>query len=106
MADTKKKSSKTTAAAARAKSIIFDESTAVELYSNFSYTGGTQNGLLLGFGFHDWIQDNPVRVGAKLELSFHNTKKLLSTLSQVIENHENAFGKIQMDAVMRLQKKK
>jgi len=84
------------------RTISLDESGAKTSYSNFCYTAGTREGLLLGFGFHDWQPGNPIKVDAKVEMSYYNAKRLLATLNQVIKRHETAFGEIEVDINKRL----
>lgn len=85
--------------------IELDESEAKSTYSNFCYTAGTREGVLLGFGFHDWQPQNPIRVDAKVEMSYFNAKRLLATLNQIIQRHENTFGEIEIDINKRLKGK-
>jgi hypothetical protein len=84
------------------RTISLDESSAKTGYSNFCYTAGTREGLLLGFGFHDWQPGNPIKVDAKVEMSYYNAKRLLATMNQVIKRHEAAFGEIEVDINKRL----
>lgn len=73
-------------------------------YSNFCYTAGTQEGVLFGFGFHDWQPGNAITVTTKVEMSYFNAKKLLGTLNQVIKRHEEIFGEIETDIRKRRKK--
>jgi len=84
------------------KTISLDEAGAKSSYSNFCYTAGTREGVLFGFGFHDWQPANPIKVDAKVEMSYYNAKRLLATLNQVIKRHETAFGEIEVDVNKRL----
>jgi hypothetical protein len=85
-----------------ARTIALNEAEAKASYSNFCYTAGTREGVLFGFGFHDWQPGNPIKVDAKVEMSYFNTKRLLSTLNQIIKRHETAFGDIEIDINKRL----
>jgi hypothetical protein len=89
-------------AAPAARTISLDEAGAKTSYSNFCYTAGTREGVLFGFGFHDWQPGNPIKVDAKIEMSYFNAKRLLATLNQVIKRHETAFGEIEIDINKRL----
>ena len=89
-------------AQAAPRSIQLDESAAKNSYSNFCYTAGTREGVLCGFGFHNWQPGHPIKVDAKVEMSYYNAKRLLSTLNQVIKRHEAAFGEIEIDINKRL----
>jgi len=82
--------------------IELDEQDAKISYSNFCYTAGTQEGVLFGFGYHDWQPQNPIKVDAKVEMSYFNAKRLLATLNEVIKRHEAAFGEIEIDVNKRL----
>jgi hypothetical protein len=84
------------------RTISLDEAGAKTSYSNFCYTAGTREGVLFGFGFHDWQPGNPIKVDAKVEMSYFNAKRLLATLNQVIKRHETAFGEIEIDVNKRL----
>jgi len=88
--------------AAAPRTITMDEAGAKASYSNFCYTAGTREGVLFGFGFHDWQPGNPIKVDAKVEMSYYNAKRLLATLNQVIKRHETAFGEIEIDINKRL----
>jgi hypothetical protein len=90
------------AAPAGPRTISLDEGGAKTSYSNFCYTAGTREGVLFGFGFHDWQPGNPIKVDAKVEMSYFNAKRLLATLNQVIKRHETAFGEIEIDINKRL----
>lgn len=90
---------------ATTRRIELDELGAKSSYSNFCYTAGTREGVLLGFGFHDWQPQNPIRVDAKVEMSYFNAKRLLATLNQIIQRHENTFGEIEIDINKRLKVK-
>ncbi|MEM3112527.1 MAG: DUF3467 domain-containing protein [Candidatus Methanomethylicaceae archaeon] len=85
--------------------IELDELEAKSTYSNFCYTAGTREGVLFGFGFHDWQPQNPIKVDAKVEMSYFNAKRLLATLNQIIKRHENTFGEIEIDINKRLKVK-
>ncbi|MGB9629610.1 MAG: DUF3467 domain-containing protein [Thermodesulfobacteriota bacterium] len=82
--------------------IELDELGVKSTYSNFCYTAGTREGVLLGFGFHDWQPQNPIKVDAKVEMSYFNAKRLLATLNQIIQRHENTFGEIEIDINKRM----
>lgn len=84
------------------RTISLDEGEAKTSYSNFCYTAGTREGVLFGFGFHDWQPQNPIKVDAKVEMSYFNARRLLATLNQVIKRHETAFGEIEIDINKRL----
>ncbi|OGP62949.1 MAG: hypothetical protein A2V65_07150 [Deltaproteobacteria bacterium RBG_13_49_15] len=85
-----------------ARTIQLDELGAKTSYSNFCYTAGTREGVLFGFGFHDWQPNNPIKVDAKIEMSYFNAKRLLATLNQILKRHETAFGDIEIDINKRL----
>ena len=84
------------------RTISLDEASTKTSYSNFCYTAGTREGVLFGFGFHDWQPGNPIKVDAKVEMSYYNAKRLLATLNQVVKRHEAAFGEIEVDVNKRL----
>jgi len=84
------------------RTISLDEASTKTSYSNFCYTAGTREGVLFGFGFHDWQPGNPIKVDAKVEMSYYNAKRLLATLNQVIKRHEAAFGEIEVDVNKRV----
>ena len=74
-------------------------------YANFCFTAGTREGMLLGFGNHDWQGQNPIKVESKIELSYFNSKRLLAALNQVVKRHEEIFGSIEVDVNNRVVKK-
>ena len=89
-------------AAPQQQQVQLDETGVKTAYSNFCYTAGTREGVLFGFGLHDWQPGRPVKVDAKLELSYFNSKRLLSTLHQVVERHEKAFGSVEVNINNRM----
>ncbi len=89
-------------AQAAPRTITLDEGGSKNSYSNFCYTAGTREGVLFGFGFHDWQPGNPIKVDAKVEMSYYNAKRLIATLNQVVKRHETAFGEIEIDINKRL----
>jgi hypothetical protein len=90
--------------AAQQQPLELDETGVKSAYSNFCFTAGTREGVLFGFGLHDWQPGRPVRVDAKIEMSYFNTKRFLSTLHQVIERHEQAFGEVEVNINERMKK--
>ena len=84
--------------------VQLDETGVKTCYSNFCYTAGTREGVLFGFGLHDWQPGRPVKVDAKLEMSYFNSKRLLATLNQVVERHENNFGAVEVNTNERMKK--
>lgn len=85
--------------------IRLDESGVGTQYSNFCFTAGTREGMLLGFGNHDWQGQNPIKVESKIELSYFNSKRLLAALNQVVKRHEEIFGSIEVNVNNRVVKK-
>lgn len=84
------------------QAVQLDETGVKTSYSNFCYTAGTREGVLFGFGLHDWQAGRPVKVDAKLEVSYFNSKRLLSTLNQVVERHESNFGEVEININKRI----
>jgi hypothetical protein len=82
--------------------VQLDETGVKTCYSNFCYTAGTREGVLFGFGLHDWQPGRPVKVDAKVEMSYFNSKRLLATLNQIVERHEKAFGEVEVDMNKRM----
>ena len=99
-----KKEQTAAGAQAQQQAVELDETGIKTAYSNFCYTAGTREGVLFGFGLHDWQPGRPVKVDAKLEMSYFNSKRLLATLSQVVERHEKAFGAVEVDINNRMKK--
>ncbi len=91
-------------AGAQRQAVNIDEAGVPLEYSNFCYTAGTREGVLFGFGFHDWQPGNAIKVTTKVEMSYFNAKKLLATLNQVVKRHEDLFGAIETD-IRKRQKK-
>ena len=85
--------------------IRLDEGGVSTQYANFCFTAGTREGMLLGFGNHDWQGQNPIKVESKIELSYFNSKRLLAALNQVVKRHEEIFGSIEIDVNNRVVKK-
>ncbi len=84
--------------------IQLNEKNAKNSYSNFCYTAGTRQGVLIGFGLHDWQFGMPAKVDSKIEVSYFNAKRFLSTLSDIIKRHEAVFGEVEVDVNKRIKK--
>ena len=84
--------------------ITLNEKDAKSAYSNFSYTAGTRQGVLVGFGMHDWQFGRPVRMDSKIELSYFNAKRFHSTLNEILKKHEGVFGEVETDVNKRIKK--
>lgn len=86
------------------RQILTDEAGVVPQYSNFSYTAGTREGVIFGFGMHDWQGKGPIRIDSKIEMSYYNSKRLLVSLNQLIKRHEEVFGSLELDLNKRIKK--
>jgi len=84
--------------------ITLNEKDAKNTYCNFSYSAGTRQGVLTGYGMHDWQFGRPVRVDSKIEMSYFNAKRFLSTLNEIIKKHEGVFGEVETDVNKRIKK--
>ena len=87
------------------RQILTDETGVVSQYSNFTYTAGTREGVLFGFGLHDWQGKGTIRVDSKIEMSYYNSKRLLVGLNQLVKRHEDVFGALELDLNKRVVKK-
>ncbi len=86
------------------RQILTDETGVVSQYSNFAYTAGTREGVLFGFGLHDWQGKGTIRVDSKIEMSYYNSKRLLVALNQLVKRHEDVFGPLELDLKKRVVK--
>ena len=86
------------------RQILTDETGVFPQYCNFTYSAGTREGVLFGFGMHDWQGKGPIRIDSKIEMSYYNSKRFLVSLNQLIKRHEEVFGPLELDLNKRVKK--
>jgi hypothetical protein len=74
-------------------------------YSNFARVTGTPEELILDFGLTTQMTPNPtepVRLTHRLVVNYYTAKRLLGALHMAVQQHENAYGILEVDIQKRL----
>jgi uncharacterized protein DUF3467 len=82
-----------------------DKSQASVVYVNFCQAGGTPEELILDFGLNPSLLPNPkepVKITHRIVMNFYTAKRLESLLHQTVQQHENAFGPLELDFNKRM----
>jgi hypothetical protein len=75
-------------------------------YANFCRVHVTPEELILDFGLNTSAVPNPkepVKLTSRLVMNYYTAKRLSVALQQVIQQHERAYGKIELDYRKRAQ---
>ena len=86
--------------------ISVDSSEISTAYTNFCRVNVTPEELVLDFGLNTTITPNPnqpVKVSHRVVMNFYTAKRLLGALMGVIQQHEAAFGPLELDFQKRMQ---
>ncbi len=104
MADQPKTES-TPAAAAQQQQIPTDLSALSTVYTNFCRVSVTPEELVLDFGLNPQIvptPTEPVKLTHRVVMNFFTAKRLLLALNNVVVQHENAYGALELDFQKRV----
>lgn len=75
------------------------------VYANFARVTGTPEELILDFGLNTQMQPTaggePVRLSHRLVLNYFTAKRLLMALGMAVQQHEAAFGALEIDVQKR-----
>ncbi|HKB40823.1 MAG TPA: DUF3467 domain-containing protein [Gemmataceae bacterium] len=74
-------------------------------YTNWYRVTGTAEEFILEFGLSPSLgmTADPIRVSDRLVMSFYTAKRLLAHLTYALQQHERAFGALEIDVMRRLQ---
>ena len=84
----------------QANQIPTDLSSLSTVYTNFCRVNVTPEELVLDFGLNPQVnpaQTEPVKLTHRVVMNFFTAKRLLLALNNVVVQHENAFGALELD---------
>jgi hypothetical protein len=70
------------------------------VYTNFCRVSVTPEELVLDFGLNTQVTPNPaepIRLSHRVVMNFFTAKRLLNALLNVVSQHENAYGVLELD---------
>jgi hypothetical protein len=82
-----------------------DTSALSATYTNFCRVSVTPDELVLDFGLQTQIVPNPtetIKLTHRVVMNFYTAKRLLGALMNVVQQHENAYGALELDFQMRM----
>ena len=85
--------------------VVVDDSNTLPSYSNFCRVTATPEEVILDFGlnpqpFATGRQD--VKANQRIVMNFYTAKRLLGALMNVVQQHENAYGPLELDFQKRM----
>jgi hypothetical protein len=87
------------------QAIPTDHSTLSTVYTNFCRVSVTPEELVLDFGLNPQITPTPtepVKLTHRVVMNFFTAKRLLLALNNVVVQHENAYGALELDFQKRV----
>jgi hypothetical protein len=75
------------------------------IYTNFCRVSVTPDELVLDFGLQTQIVPNPtetIKLSHRVVMNFYTAKRLLGALMNVVQQHENAYGALELDFQKRM----
>jgi hypothetical protein len=82
-----------------------DMSALSTVYANFCRVTGTPEELVLDFGLNTQmtpVPNEPVKLTHRLVMNLFAAKRLLGALHMAVQQHENAYGALEVDINKRL----
>ncbi len=70
------------------------------VYTNFCRVSVTPEELVLDFGLNTQIAPNPsepIKLSHRVVMNFYTAKRLMTALMSVVNQHENAYGVLELD---------
>ena len=70
------------------------------VYTNFCRVSVTPEELVLDFGLNTQITPNPsepIKLSHRVVMNFFTAKRLMTALMSVVNQHENAYGALELD---------
>ena len=92
-------------AAQQQQQIPTDSSSLSTVYTNFCRVSVTPEELVLDFGLNPQISaapTDPVKLTHRVVMNFFTAKRLLLALNNVVVQHENAYGAMELDFQKRV----
>src|SRR5947209_19386577 len=92
-------------AAGQEQQIPTDYSSLSTVYTNFCRVNVTPEELVLDFGLNPQISPaptEPVKLTHRVVMNFFTAKRLLLALNNVVVQHENAYGALELDFQKRI----
>jgi hypothetical protein len=89
----------------QANQIPTDYSTLSTVYTNFCRVSVTPEELVLDFGLNPQVSptpSEPVKLTHRVVMNFFTAKRLLLALNNVVVQHENAYGALELDFQKRI----
>ncbi len=93
------------AAVPQQQQIPTDHSSLSTVYTNFCRVSVTPEELVLDFGLNPQTsptQSEPVKLTHRVVMNFFTAKRLLLALNNVVVQHENAYGALELDFQKRV----
>jgi hypothetical protein len=90
---------------AQQQQFLTDASAITTIYTNVCQCSVTPEELVLDFGLNPKMQqlpNEPVKLTHRIVMNFFTAKRLLGLLANVIQQHENAFGALELDFNRRM----
>jgi hypothetical protein len=84
---------------------VADASAITTIYTNSCRCSVTPEELVLDFGLNTQMQptaNEPVKLTHRIVMNFYTAKRLLGLLANVVQQHENAFGALELDFNRRM----
>jgi Protein of unknown function (DUF3467) len=75
------------------------------IYTNFCRVSVTPDELVLDFGLQTQIVPNPtetIKLSHRVVMNFYTAKRLLGALMNVVQQHESAYGALELDFQKRM----
>jgi hypothetical protein len=83
-----------------AKEVPLDNKSLATTYSNFVRFSVNPEELILDFGLNPNMGPNPkepVKMTARVVMSYYNAKRLMLALQRVVQEHEKTYGELELD---------
>src|SRR3954471_4749024 len=77
-----------------------DSSGLSTIYTNFCRVSVTPDELVLDFGLQTQMMPNPtetIKLTHRVVMNFYTAKRLLGALMNVVQQHESAYGALELD---------
>src|SRR5438045_3026488 len=100
MADETKPSATETPPAGQPPQFPTDYSQLSTVYTNFCRVSVTPEELVLDFGLNTSVtpnQSEPIKLSHRVVMNFFTAKRLMTALMSVVNQHENAYGVLELD---------
>jgi hypothetical protein len=94
--------------AQRLPNLIVDSATAPTYYANYMRVTGTPEELVLDFSLNTQMNDRrpePIKASHRLVMNYYTAKRLLGALQRAVQQHENAYGELELDVNKRARKR-